>query len=290
MDWSKAKSILIMALVATNIFLIANVARDLFYGEEYQLIGDDYINNVISHLKENEITIQGEIPREVYKLPILVVRYETFPPMETAAQILGEGYEAVGGNVFMKDDAQLVIESNKRLQYKNAAKNTVDYRIDDERAIELGNQFLKEKKLLRSDVSLSQVYLGTEKFYDDAPLYKLVYRQNYKNRFLGESYINVYVNHRGVVGMEAMLLQVEKVQSQKRRTIPAADALLRKMGDILADNKGSLVITEIEMGYYFDPYDIQYSNWKSIDTVTAFPTWKITLENGKSYYVEALRN
>lgn len=290
MDWSKAKNILIVAFIITNIFLIYHIGKDIFYSNDLRLISDEYINDVENHLAEYGITIREEIPKEIFSMPVLVVRYENFDHEATAEQFLGKGYRTVEENIYQNDEAQLTIESNKRLKYSQLKKEVVDYRIDDEKAIEISNSFLEEHNLLRDDIILKQVYLGTEKTYGDTPLYKLVYNQTYKGKFLGESYIYVYVNYKGVVGMEAMLLKPDKTQDQKEIIISAAEALLKKMNDIVKDHKRDVVITDIQIGYYFNPYNVQLATWQQIESATAFPAWKITLENGKSYYVEALKN
>lgn len=278
-----------MAFIVTNIFLIYHITRDLFYGDELQLISDEYIAYVENFLEEDGITLDGKIPREIYTLPALMVKYENYDHVETAKLFLGENYETISDNIYHKDQEQLEIVSNKRIKYTNLTKEVVDYRIDDERAIELSADFLKKRNLLRSDIVLKQVYLGTEKAYGEAPVYKLVYHQTYKGKFLGESYIYVYVNHKGVIGLEAMLLKENKTQSPKKRTIPATEALLRKKGDIVKDNKGDVIITDMEIGYYFNPYDSKYASWQLTESGTAIPTWKITLHNGKIYYVDALK-
>lgn len=290
MDWSKAKNILIVAFIITNIFLIYHIGKDIFYSNDLRLISDEYISDVENHLAEYGITIKEEIPKEIFSMPVLVVRYENFDHEATAEQFLGKGYQTVEENIYQNDEAQLTIESNKRLKYSQLKKEVVDYRIDDEKAIEISNSFLEEHNLLRDDIILKQVYLGTEKAYGDTPLYKLVYNQTYKGKFLGESYIYVYVNYKGVVGMEAMLLKPDKTQDQKEIIISAAEALLKKMNDIVKDHRRDVVITDIEIGYYFNPYNVQLATWQQIESATAFPAWKITLENGKSYYVEALKN
>ncbi|GAB6085830.1 two-component system regulatory protein YycI [Alkaliphilus crotonatoxidans] len=290
MDWSKAKNILILAFIITNIFLIYHIGMDIFYSDELRLISDEYIDYVENELTRHGITVKDEIPKEIFTMPVLVVKYELFDHEATALQLLGEGYRRVDENIYENDHAQLIIESNKRLKYSLTDNTVVDYRIDDEKAVEISNEFLKEHNLYRNDITLKQVYLGTEKAYGDTPLYKLVYNQTYKGKFLGESYINVYVNHKGVVGMEAMLLKPDKTQNQKERTIPATEALLRKMSHIVNDHKEDVVISDIEIGYYFNPNDVQFSTWQQIEWATAFPAWKITLKNGKSYYVDALKN
>lgn len=290
MDWAKAKNILIVAFIITNLFLLFNISKDLFIKEDLQLINDHYIENVEVLLNDNGIQLKTEIPREIISLPLLDFKYENLHNNEIIRSFLGTSYE-VNNNIYTANEKQLSFESNKRLKFKKLSNEVVTYAINEKEAITLSEEFLKSKGLLKDDLSLTQVYFGTINDYDTAPLYKLVYNQTYRNRFLGESYAHVYVNHRGVIGLEAMLLKHEKTQTHRKKTIPASEALLKKMNDIVNDNENQeIVITSIEMGYYLNPYDIQLSDWKDIESGTAVPTWKITLENGKIYYAEALKN
>ena len=72
MDWSKAKNIIIVVLVLTNLFLI------LMYGGEYVKKYEDdhsvyeYTMNVLS---EHDITVKCDIPDEAERMHSLVVSY-----------------------------------------------------------------------------------------------------------------------------------------------------------------------------------------------------------------------
>ncbi len=290
MDWSKAKNILIIAFIVTNLLLVFYLGKDMYSGSDLQIISDKYLQDVKDHLEENNIRIKGSIPKEILSMPLLMVKYRHIDPEAAAKQFLGENYTRVREGRYTAEDKSLMVLGNKKLVYKNNTSEIIDYGIDEDEAEVLATQFLKEQNLYSSQLVMEQVYYGVVKEFDEVPLYKLVYHQTYKNRFLGESYINVYVNYRGVVGMEALLLTTEKTQQAKSKIITASDALLRKMSDIINDNQGEILITKIEVGYYFNPEEIQLADWENIASGTAFPSWRIILQNGKTYYVEALDN
>ncbi|KAB3530210.1 hypothetical protein F8154_14155 [Alkaliphilus pronyensis] len=290
MDWAKAKNILIVAFIVTNLLLMYNISAGLFQQEDLKLINDEYIKEVKDLLNDYGVKLETTIPKEIVSLQLLDFKYRDFNNKATINSFLGNTYE-VKDNIYRTENKQLTFESNKILKYKSFNEEVLSFGINEEEAILLSSEFLKEHNLLNDNIKLKQVYFGTIQEYDDAPLYKLVYNQSYRSRFLGESYVYVYVNHRGVIGLEAMLLSHEKTQPKRKRTTTAAEALLRKMNDILEDNEGKeVIITDIELGYYLNPYDIQLTNWKNVESGTALPTWKITLKNGKIYYVDALKN
>ena len=290
MDWSKAKNILIIAFIVTNMLLVLHLGKDIYYGRDIQIISDKYIQDVENHLAENGIRVKGNIPKEILSLPVLMVKYQYFEPDEVAEQLLGEGYKKLKDGQYKLKDKTLSVFGDKKLVYKDASSSTANYGLDEEEAEELATEFLKGKGLYSNYLIMEQVYYGVVREFDDVPLYKLVYHQTYKNRFLGESFINVYVNYRGVVGMEALLLKTEKTQQLKKKVIPATEALLMKMNDIINDNHGDILITNIEIGYYFNPEEIQVADWENIESGSAFPSWRIILQNGKTYYVEAIKN
>ncbi|MCC5909420.1 MAG: two-component system regulatory protein YycI [Clostridiaceae bacterium] len=291
MDWSKAKNILIVAFIITNIFLIYTVEKDVYSREELELISDEYIKNVEEYLTQKGVELDIAIPREIMSLHSLMVKYKIWDGIEMAEVFLGNNYEVINNNVYSFEEKELTILSNKKLVYRNFASDTVKYAKDEEEAIKISNKFLKQHHLKGKELQLQQIYFGVVEDFGTQPIYKLVYNQVYENRFLGESYIHTYVRHKEVVGVETMLLEYEKTYGQKKKLIPATEALLRKMSDIIQDNRDDeVVISEMEVGYYFDLSNTNFTTWHTIESGTAFPSWKIVLKNGKTYYVEALKN
>lgn len=291
MDWSKAKNILIIAFILTNIFLFYYVGKGLLAGSDLNLISDQYIADVESHLKENGIHISGDIPKEIISLPKVMVRFREFNHEEILELFMENNYHRISEATYKNENQKLIIEGNKKIIYKNSSEEKVADHISEIVAQEISNEFLKEKGLLDKNIELKQIFYQKYDEFSDLMTYKLVYHQVYKNRFLGESYIHVYVNETGVVGLEGMLLETDEgSKQQKKLLIPATTALLRKMNDMINDNRGEIVVRSIEVGYYFNPYDVEFTDWTFIESGTAVPAWKITLENGKIYYVEALKN
>jgi hypothetical protein len=133
MDWSKAKNLLIVAFVLTNIFLIYNILDDTFKRNETQVIDGKYSGNVEQYLNDNGINLDIPIPKEMPSLPMLVVRYKNFDPDKMAKMFLGKDYnkrtETFGSGslrreIFEKSNKELIVEGNKRLTYRN--KNIED--------------------------------------------------------------------------------------------------------------------------------------------------------------------
>ena len=221
MDWSKAKNLLIVAFALANIFLICNILNRTLKWDEAQVINGKYSNNAEQYLNDNGINLDIRIPEEAVSLPVLVVKYKNFDSDKMAKMLLGNDYnkktetfnpDNLKREIFEKGNKKLIIEGNKKLIYRNKDLNDKGqgYTLNEKTVIKTGDDFLKQYKLMRDDVKLEQIYYGIEEHTGNEPVYKLIYNQIYKNKFLGESYIYVYINHKGVVAAEAMLLEDRK--------------------------------------------------------------------------------
>src|SRR5690554_1565860 len=180
MDWSKAKNVLIVAFIVTNIFLVYSMEKDIFDRGDLQFISDAYIENAEKHLLEAGLQLDINIPREIVSLPELMVKYKIFEPTELAEEFLGKNYRKLDNNSFKAGTKTVQIISNKRFIYKNLVKEANHYPIEEEAAIEISNQFLREHHLIQEDLKLQQIYFGIIEDFGDTPLYKLVYNQTYK--------------------------------------------------------------------------------------------------------------
>lgn len=78
MDWSKAKTILIIAFIVTNIVL----GYALFNSQRIDepTLKEDFITDVAKLLKEKDITLNTAIPKEIPSLGIMTVEYEQRTP------------------------------------------------------------------------------------------------------------------------------------------------------------------------------------------------------------------
>ena len=87
MDWTKAKSILIIALVVTNLVLIAT-----YFSQNNSLKNDeDKMQNVtIRLLEEKNIFVETDIPKEHDRMAKLTVRFDTMNEDLIEEQLAGQ--------------------------------------------------------------------------------------------------------------------------------------------------------------------------------------------------------
>lgn len=84
MDWTKAKSILIAALVVTNLVLIATY---FFQNERFEDDEKEMQDVTIKLLEEKNIFVEADIPDEHQRMPKLTVQYDKMNEVVIAQQL-----------------------------------------------------------------------------------------------------------------------------------------------------------------------------------------------------------
>ncbi len=291
MDWTKAKTILIIAFLVTNIFLAAGLVRENTR-QESPVIDETYVAQTMSFLEDQGLVLETELSRNIPSLAPMTVEYVFFPAVETAQRFLGDNWELVGENTFQNQQRQLTITNSKRLILQMFEPENPLQNMNEETIQSASRAFLEAHQLYAEGLNLSQIYVGMVPEYHDEPLHKLVYEQTYEGRFVGESYVHVYLNQQGIVAVEVLLLKnpSETEQTADPRTmIDAPEALLRKLEEMLAENQQQLpvVVSRVEAGYYFPLASDPLTSWEAVASGTAVPAWKIVLKEGDTYYQEA---
>ena len=93
MDWTKAKTILIIALIVTDIFLIAT------YGSKYNAEETGNEEALAAVLEGNNIYVDAQkIPRKHRSMPALSVEYKGVAEEDIAALIESTDIRAAGGS------------------------------------------------------------------------------------------------------------------------------------------------------------------------------------------------
>jgi len=297
MDWTKAKTILIIAFVVTNLFLGGSLLRDHFR-QEVTAVSDQYLTQTEAFLDTHGVVLDTELPVDRPSLGSLTVEYRFFPPRAAAQQLLGDQvrmtavdtYENRQGKVAVKNNKELTLRLNEPVNPLSDTEELPD--LEEETLEKSSRQFLESADLAPETLSLQQIYVGMMPRYDRQPLHKLVFEQTYQDRFVGESYVHVYMNQQGIVAVEALLLEEIQAADQsgtKRPMIPAPEAVLRKLDTILSEQEGKspIVIRSIEPGHYFSLTQEPLTQWEAVASGTAVPAWKIVLKNGDTYYQEA---
>jgi len=275
MDWSKAKNVLIIAFIITNIYLIYYIEKDMFDEDALSARSEQKIKEVVQILEDKNIGVEAEVPMEVLELPVLDVEYITYDK-NTIKQLFTKDRQ--DGDEGWELSLQL---NNKVLQYKKKNIYSNGTALTEKKARYEAEKFLKNYGLMSSDVMY-----WNQKTLDNR--YQVLFKQRYKGRILEYSYMLCTVTESGVVAFERMWMKPLKFGVNKKEIIPAPKALLK----FLDEHVGSedMVITDISLVYWLDLSHDGFSNWENIESGTAIPAWRIELNDGEASFIPAFEN
>ena len=124
--------------------------------------------------------------------------------------------------------------------------------------------------------------VSLESYEHDGDRILVTYANRYEEFRIEESYIRCTVEGGVVAGLERYWLEPVAFGRTKRSTMSASAALLSLLSKKHA--QGAVLVEDIEMIYWLDQQDYTGENMISD---TAFPTWKITYNDGQILRVPA---
>ncbi len=276
MDWARAKTILIIAFIITNAFLAYNVWETKYYGYRNERISDQSISEVVSILEGRGIQVNTSIPKDIYANGILTVEY-----MEINVQELMEAVYEKKGIVpvtqgdsvkHVEDGIILEVKNNKEIFYNNLdLRNKPKVGLSQQDAVKIGEDFLKKYNLYKPSMVIDSV----------VPIqdgYSLSLVQQYKDKLLEVSIVEMEVTSGGVHSMHLLWLNPMKMEASRKKIIHAIDALIKVAGQKEVMKSVPVEVDTIRLVHYFD--------WATAREGQAFPAWKVSV-NGQAYYVNA---
>lgn len=270
MDWSKAKSILIVVMLLLNVFLFALIS---FYISN-QGISRETISNTIEILKGRGVAVETEIPRYSSDTPSLICENGGYDRETIAAKLLGfVPSGGIGdGDVLEKDGKKLVFRESSFFVYTDTAPS-------DEVEIE--------------DLESTKSYIG--KFLDrlgiNAANYKLdsyvrnpdgsctfMFTEKYRNFLVYDNSIKLTASQKGITYLESRHRKIKGFAAGSMRIMPAYQVLLKNFGE----GDENVVITGIDIG--FKGYIKEEDNMQQF---SQGPAWRVTTSNGDIRYFKA---
>lgn len=277
MDWSRAKTILIIAFIITNLFLGYNVWQKSSYGYVDERAMEDRITEVVAILESKGVEVEAPIPKDTQIQGILTVEYMEISPQELASLIFGDRkvYPVTQENSvkYVEGSEILEIKNNREVFYTNLdRRNGYGRNLSERDAIRIGETFLKDIKLYKPGMvidSIAQTQTG----------YFINYIQQYQGRQVEISLVQMEITSKGVYSMHMIWLNPVRIDNNKKKIIPAVEALIKVVSKKEIAGTPPVIIDGINLIYYFD--------WEDAKEGEAFPVWKIGV-NGESYYINAL--
>lgn len=279
MDWSKAKTILIVSFILVNILLIYNLIVE--NKESVEIVDELFLEDVEDLLNNKNIILNTEIPKGIQSLPTLLVEYEKTNIrrinqvfFDNQAQIINKGEGLI---VLETEDRKLTLVNNKLLIYESMS-NKEDANINN---IEEANEFARNF-LIKKGYDISDFKLSNSKIVEDD--YYLEFSKVYNDRYLESAFTNFHLDSTGVKKMERLWLNVKEESKTPIYITEASKSIL----ELLSINKAyDKTISDISLSYYFDPERHDYvENPKKARLGRTIPAWRIKFEDGYKIFLD----
>lgn len=275
MDWNKSNTILIIAFVILNIFLLISIFGNVFTENFNVNLDKNFLDNVENILKTKNINVKCEIPENIFVLPVLETEYEMIEVNDALVQkYLGKGVKAEKDIYKYTNNKNEVLEIIDGKKIKFTKRNMISGEISDEKVVNKDiESFIKENAIDDAGFAESYRYMSDKGSY-------VTYTQSYDDINVDNSFLNFYVDKEGVYKFEIQKINTIIEIKGKVRTISAIEALPRL---ITYDDIKDKDIVEIKMKYY----SIENDNWKNITKINADPTWKVVFSDGTQRYLSS---
>lgn len=276
MDWRRATIILIASFIVLNIILAVNLWFKERPADEFVLTQNQQ-REIEAQLSRKGIRLEVKIPEKGIPQAFLELGYKKVDTQKVLENFLGKGVkprveQIQGGRSYTLDNRQLIIMDNGIITYFNKGNGNASKGLTRQEAEAEALEFIKSHGGLPQEAVLNSVT------YDDKTASFLIeYVRKYDGFFVANSYIDILVSPSGIKNYYQSWLNIYGYRGKKRAVISPLAAILRMASE--KNNTDSIVITGVEQGFYSKFYDAE--RWQ------AAPVWKIGLQNGDVYYVNA---
>ncbi len=286
MDWGRAKNILLVVLVATNIFLIS------VYGIRYEKSKEnnsELYSYTVSQMEKNNINLACEIPEHPSKLPSLTVQYGKYDSDIVNKAIKSASdtdVRAQNDEDFVRIADDLVEECG--LKTAGTAISQTVHEQDGAVVVEYENRY--------GSISLQECYMKV--IFQDGKVSRLERRwvepveEGETKLEITEpatallSFIDVIKNERAeangqIVGAGSNI-PMEKILPADTDNVPVKAASEDENNEEDEDTK-TVTVQKLDLVYYVENSEIG----RDILYDTAFPAWRIEYNDGKIKYISA---
>ena len=253
MNFSRAKSYLIVLFVIVNLFLIYNLAMM----SDSDRISAETVDNTIKILAKKNITVSKDIiktsPESMFYLNLknpFAEKKAFTDSLNGKATISEKGFE------FVPEDKN--IDFKYLLPSYDAAKQALSH--------------FKDNGL---DVKYTKC-VGTLDMGEG--VYKASFIQSFEGHDLYNTNIDIYYKEGNVINSYGVYYEIASFSAPDERIKTPTEVLIRFSNDF----NEKCTIKSIESGYYTEPFKNEYS------MISAVPCFMITTDNGNKYYYDAI--
>jgi len=279
MDWSRTKTILIMALILTNSILFYALYGDRIGGNNDAALAQKQLLDVRELLESEEIYLDAEIPVRNSILPDIRLAYESYEELTIVGLLLGETYSEIDGR-YLSKEAEVTIHGNQEVTFKliNPMGGFVETDLDN--ATVVAEKFIADRGL-----DSTSVVKWNSRLQDNGEVL-VEFRQNEDGYFVENAYMDVLVKGNDVVEFKRKWFGAIEVQETNKRIESPAKALFRLLPAIDSNDDS------IERPIRIESIDLGYRLVSNILTINfqegePSPYWRFRTEQGEVIYIEA---
>lgn len=269
MNWNKAKSILLVC------FLIIDVVLLTMYMKKTKDDGSLSIskNDAIEILKAQDIDIDEKELKTGGEYKGYILKYYDFD-LEKINEKFFNGEAEIDDRydlkLLTKDEKSVSLSQGTLFSYMDASDEVKYPSLDMDKAIELANEFLKEKEILIRGMVFDGAYM-------DEGSYQVHYAVKHDDIYLENSFINFTIDKRGVRRVDAMCLEYINTEDEVFALNDVKDKILSIIDK--PEVKGK-TIDRVELCYYLDQVTMDQAEELKITRLRAKPHWRITFSDG----------
>ena len=295
MDWSRAKTILIIAFLCLDLFLAARLWLEPgALGAKQPEVTTLEVEQAVAELAGRGISVQAAIPRRCPAMSLLDVAPAPLDKSGEASAFL-HPYAAAGpvrsetipgGTAYSRGAATLTIRDTGTLEFALPAEIPPAGATQDVwdilRAREAAGAFIDEHGGLPSGARLDVA------LYDAArDVFSIEFVETHADLPVFSARLKVDVAHWGVVRFYRSWVDVRGSGSQPRRVVAATEALRRwadarrrpATGEMTGDRSPADIVDDVSLGYFGQEHDAE--SWQVV------PVWRVRTADGRSYYINA---
>lgn len=282
MDWSKAKNILIIAFVVTNLLLFYVLWQNQTYNGSYINLEKGFVEDVKALLLDKDIKIDSPIPKEVPSMTLLDIEYETYDTKHKREELVNkffDDYQYIqedGKDFFIKDNESIHINNNKEIVYENKNDEERFSNIDLDTSKSIAMEFLENNSIYDEDLVLSEVKELKQG-------YMLEYTKVFQDILVEKSYMKFTIDNRGVREFRRIWMYIVDYNDKEIMVRSAPDALLRLVSNEQVYGK---TISDISICYYFNPKEHEMVDIKDTKRANAVPAWRVEFSDGTKVFLE----
>ena len=259
MDWSKAKSILIMVFLVLNIFLAGN----LIYIDSSTKASKDSIEALKQVLSGKGVRIDCEVPGASGNLGMLNYEKSKFNRNKLVGKLIGPDFGQNVTDYYSAGSKNLIFKNDNTFVYTDTnPKSSADIKNSNS-----AEKYLKNY-LSGTGIPVKSYVLDLYNENPDRSI-KITLVQKYRSYLIFDNYIEAQITNEGIKMLNVSFKKVDALTNNKTNLKPILNILLTSFKD-----NNDLIITQINLG--FQGYNIE----SGVKEYYERPVWRVRSNKG----------